>query len=460
MANLFYSLAVPAADGVGAGTSVSAAGNKKTISVTGTWVGTITVEVSIDGTNYFPLKSYTHPDEITVDAPCANMRVRRSGTLSGTPAVGVSAEDDGTESNTLNMPAADGVGTAMDVSDWGNTVGLLLTGTWTGTVTIEISEDGTSWAQIKSFTANDYVVMTFIARQMRVRRSGNSTGTPQVDIAAGNDADTLVNIFGDGSDGDVTLGSNTTLTRDMYYNSLSMAGYDLTTAGYRVFVKESLLIPALSSIHNSGASGVADAAGAAVAAAMLGGSGAGGAGQTGAGSAGGAIAQCIGGAGGAGGAGGGGAQAGGAAGAKTAPTATEPLPRALPVIALGQYFTPGSNPDVLKGGTGGGGGGGDGAADEGGGGGSGGGVVLVAANRIEIAATGSIQSRGGNGAAGTATGCGGGGGGGGGSVIVVYRALQNAGSINATAGSGGASGGGTGAQGASGSDGNIYQNQV
>lgn len=48
-------------------------------------------------------------------------------------------------------------------------------------------------------------------------------------------------IYGDGSDGNVTISSNTGLTRDMYYNNLTIeTGITLTTNGYRVFVKNVL----------------------------------------------------------------------------------------------------------------------------------------------------------------------------------------------------------------------------
>lgn len=49
---------------------------------------------------------------------------------------------------------------------------------------------------------------------------------------------TLVD-FGDGSDGDVTISTPTTLTRDMYYNNLTVND-TLTTDGYRIFVKDTL----------------------------------------------------------------------------------------------------------------------------------------------------------------------------------------------------------------------------
>lgn len=51
----------------------------------------------------------------------------------------------------------------------------------------------------------------------------------------------LPGIFGDGSDGDVTISSDTTLTRDMFYNNLTVdAGFTLNTGGYRIFVKGTL----------------------------------------------------------------------------------------------------------------------------------------------------------------------------------------------------------------------------
>lgn len=48
-------------------------------------------------------------------------------------------------------------------------------------------------------------------------------------------------IYGFGQDGDVTIASNTSLTRDMYYNDLTInANCDLDTNGYKIFVKGTL----------------------------------------------------------------------------------------------------------------------------------------------------------------------------------------------------------------------------
>ena len=66
-------------------------------------------------------------------------------------------------------------------------------------------------------------------------------------------------IYGDGSDGDVTLTSGTTtLTRDMYYNNLTISGTAvLNTSNFRIFVKGILDISAApsGSIANNGGNG-------------------------------------------------------------------------------------------------------------------------------------------------------------------------------------------------------------
>ena len=48
-------------------------------------------------------------------------------------------------------------------------------------------------------------------------------------------------IFGNGSDGNVTISANTSLSRDMYYNTLTVnSGITLFTNGFKIFVKETL----------------------------------------------------------------------------------------------------------------------------------------------------------------------------------------------------------------------------
>ena len=54
-------------------------------------------------------------------------------------------------------------------------------------------------------------------------------------------------VYGSGMDGNVTISSNTTLTRDMHYNNLTInPGIVLDTAGYRVFVRNVCAMAATS----------------------------------------------------------------------------------------------------------------------------------------------------------------------------------------------------------------------
>jgi hypothetical protein len=64
------------------------------------------------------------------------------------------------------------------------------------------------------------------------------------------------NIFGDGSDGDVTISADTTLSSDMYYNNLTINTTKiLNTGGYRIFVKETLTINGTGKIIRNGNTG-------------------------------------------------------------------------------------------------------------------------------------------------------------------------------------------------------------
>src|SRR5438132_9539001 len=59
-------------------------------------------------------------------------------------------------------------------------------------------------------------------------------------------------IFGSGYDGIVTISSSQDLSRDMYYDSLTVDS-TLKTKGYRIFVKNTLTVN--GTIHNNGTDG-------------------------------------------------------------------------------------------------------------------------------------------------------------------------------------------------------------
>lgn len=63
-------------------------------------------------------------------------------------------------------------------------------------------------------------------------------GEPLTHQRSGNDQ-----LYGNGSDGNVVVSTNTTITSDMYYNTLTVnSGVILNTNGYRIFVKDTLTL--------------------------------------------------------------------------------------------------------------------------------------------------------------------------------------------------------------------------
>lgn len=67
----------------------------------------------------------------------------------------------------------------------------------------------------------------------------------------------ISNFFGDGSDGNVIISTNTTLSRDMYYNTLIIEdGAILNSNGYRIFVKEYTKFNGTGKIASNGGNGI------------------------------------------------------------------------------------------------------------------------------------------------------------------------------------------------------------
>jgi hypothetical protein len=281
--------------------------------------------------------------------------------------------------------------------------------------------------------------------------------------------------YGDGNDGDVTISANTSLSRDMYYNNLTInSGFTLNPNGYKIFVKNILTIQATAILGRMGnvggvggngstVGGTGGTAAAALAAGTLAGTVAAAAGgdgvaNDGAGSAGGTgtnTTESFGAAGVSGGGGGngngGGPSAGGAGGTVTAAVSG---PRNLAEASIMRNSQSGSFNQIKSSASsgGGGGGGGRGGGPDGGGGGGGGGgpggMVFVAARTIindgSMTANGGVGGNGGNGrVTGLNVGGGGGGGGGSGGVLVyIYQSKSGSGVYTANGGVGGT--GGTG----------------
>ena len=280
----------------------------------------------------------------------------------------------------------------------------------------------------------------------------------------------IVQDFGNGEDGDVTISAGiTTLVQDMFYNNLTIEGTgQLRTNGFRVFVKNNLTLltnsqDAITLNGNTGASATTQtgaAGGVAYAAATVGASTAGGTGATGVVGVGAVAAASTGttpsngGASGAGGAGGNGASgAGGALRAAASATVTLDVGRFTNDLIRGITLLQGG-----AGGPGGSSGAGDGVniGRGGGGGGSGGGVLYLAVKNIVKGASTPARSisvlggNGGNGASASAGNVGGGGGAAGGGGGYIYLAYESASGptvadlLNASGGDGGNGGNGFG----------------
>lgn len=252
------------------------------------------------------------------------------------------------------------------------------------------------------------------------------TGSPGGTGPAGVGLDAL---FGDGSDGDVTISSATTLARDMYYRNLTVAaGQTLDAGGYRIFVSGTLTLSDGAKIsrdgnpHFTGMLGDAQP-GAGLPAGTLGASGAGAV----VGANGGSVTNSLGGNAGDGADAGSGGQAtapdDGAGGSGVFHSAVQAISgRSLDAV-------------LVEGGAGGGGG----ATTADGAGGGGGGVVMIAARTVTLAGSSArFSADGGDGGPGA-------GGGGGGAVVVVTMTSPKPSGLTLSANGG--AGGGHGAPG-------------
>lgn len=264
-------------------------------------------------------------------------------------------------------------------------------------------------------------------------------------------------MFGDGSDGNVTISTTVTLTADKFYDTLTVqSGGTLNTGGWRVFCRTKCDIQTGGIIQNKGNNATGLTGGTPAASWQGGAAEVSGANGTSAASGGftasgtsGATHAFFGSVGGPGGASGQG-QAGGNS------TISGSLPAApWHTVVFWALAQPGGVATNLRGGMG-GGGGGNSAGTSGGGGGAGGILLLFAR---ELVVNGTLTVAGGNGANATGTNSGGGGGGGGGLLAVLYSIKRGTNSaltaaVNAPGGTGGTAVG-TGVAGTAGTNGTV-----
>lgn len=286
--------------------------------------------------------------------------------------------------------------------------------------------------------------------------------------------------FGDGSDGTVTISSGTTtLSRDMYYDNLTMSGTGkIVTNGYKIFVRTALNLSAAAAgaiqwngnVGGNASGATGGTAGAAQTGGTIGDISPGGNGTTattgnGTGGSAGTIGNSNGGYSGKGGGGGTGTSGtGGNGSAARTPAVNNNFLRYETNFLFGALLICGG-----PGGGGGGAGAGDGTNVGGGSGagGNGGGALAIYANIIikssstpasVIQANGGNGGNGGNSAAAGVTGGGAGGGGGGGGWVYIVRNLLVGPTVSALIQANGGNGGnggngfGSGATGGAGGD--------
>ena len=265
-------------------------------------------------------------------------------------------------------------------------------------------------------------------------------------------------IYGDGSDGSATISGTTTLTRDMFYTTLTVQnGGVLNTANFRVFCRTSCTVDAGGAIRCDGGNGTDSTRWGGSAAgtgstyyglSSLGASASSGASN---GAAGGNLSSCLGGSGGAGG--GAGAYTGGAGGAATAPVASLGGFRSLIQALQSKALSYGGTTQLTAGC-----GGGSGATNTqvGGGGGAGGGILVLAAKAITN--NGIISADGGRGSNNSAlANSGGGGGGGGGGIVFAIFDTYTGTDPTAAGGAAGTHAAGGGTDGSAGSAGTVIK---
>jgi len=186
MPNIFLDLPLPLLNGTGVAVDTSAMGRQKTIVGVGAFPGaTVFVEVSNDGGVVFqPLVVFQYlAQEVVIEVAAQFMRLRVQGRKSGVPFacdVDVGSSDTGGLFTTIPLPVFNGPGPAVNVSLYGELTTFIAGGAFLGTtITIETSEDGTSYAPTVVFSGTGNLQTTIVTKEfVRANVSGRKSGVP------------------------------------------------------------------------------------------------------------------------------------------------------------------------------------------------------------------------------------------------------------------------------------------
>jgi len=190
MANLFFSLPVPAGDGVGASVDTAACGGPKTITVEGAFRGAVNIEVSTDGgVEWATIGTFLRPGKKILVFAANRVRVRRlrvPAISPGLPIVNMATDDNG--GLFAVVPAAPG---SVDTTLLGQLRTVILGEGLSGEVNIEISDDLVNWVTCMTMQGPDPVIQTkaFTSKYMR-----STNAAAQISVGAINDC---ISITGD-----------------------------------------------------------------------------------------------------------------------------------------------------------------------------------------------------------------------------------------------------------------------
>lgn len=184
MANLFFDLPVTPGNGAGTPVSTAAMGGEKTITVQDAFRGAINIEISCDGgSTWAQVVALTATGKRVVSFAADMVRAVRSGVPAidpGLPNVDISASDFG-----ALFAIIPSNGTPVDTSLLGSRKTVIVQGMAPGgTINIQISDDGVSWATCMTFKASDVQFKGFTSKFMRSMGPGAT-----ISVGASNDGD-------------------------------------------------------------------------------------------------------------------------------------------------------------------------------------------------------------------------------------------------------------------------------
>jgi len=182
MGNFFVNLPVPSSNSSGAPVDVSAMGQTKSIVMGGNFVASVNIEYATDvgGTVWAPLTTFQGPGSLTIDVAAHWMRATTANYKSGSANCDVGGSDAGTSFVQIVAPAGNGAGAPVAIDALPPFKTVVVSGPFTGSLTVEVSEDGTDYAQAMTFYRGGAQSASFYGAFARIRRNdvaGGSTPT-------------------------------------------------------------------------------------------------------------------------------------------------------------------------------------------------------------------------------------------------------------------------------------------